>query len=90
MKWNKYDWTYCPQDASGCTKLIKHNSEITFYGQLDEEGIPNGLGSLNDGNTIKCGQWYNGELIEIYDQEEYDKEMNRIQNRNKRNVYTNR
>lgn len=81
MEWNKYDWTYCYPDASGCTKLIKHNfSNITFYGQLNKEGLPNGLGALSCGETIvKCGQWYNGELIEVYDQKEYDKEMNRIQ-----------
>lgn len=83
MEWNKYDWTYCPQDASGCTKLIKHNfPNITFYGQLDKDGIPNGLGALScEGTTIKCGQWYNGELIEVYDREEYDKEMDWIQSR---------
>ena len=26
MEWNKYDWTYCQPDVSGCTKLIKHNN----------------------------------------------------------------
>lgn len=81
MEWNKYDWTYCQPDVSGCTKLIKHNfPDMTFYGQLDEDGIPNGLGALSEGGVIiKCGQWYNGELIEVYSKKEYDKEMNWIQ-----------
>ncbi len=83
MAWNKFEWFVRIIDSTGCATLTKHcdDGDLTYYGQVNNDDIPNGFGSISqNGHYIKQGLWDNGEFIISYGEEDYNIEMNRIQN----------